>query len=198
MAPARKARLRKTKRNAGKEEEEQQKQEHKRHRSMGGEHESRTKKDAHPQTAEQEEETNSERDRKTVRKADYAYQLVGSRAIILGTCLQDPTEEDGGEQKQHRITRISRHEAEQENYIIQDDVEYADDAQLFMEKDTHEQMCARLGNYSISSETRELNIQRINVLLLVHAGREPKEATPPPFDQIKFSQGGVYWEKRYT
>ena len=52
-------------------------------------------------------------------------------------------------------------------------------------------MCERLGNYDISTETRELKIQWINGLLLVRAGREPQEQMPPPFDQIKFSQWGT-------
>ena len=73
---------------------------------------------------------------------------------------------------------------------MQDDVEYADGAQLFMGKDTHGQMCERLGNCDISTETRELEIQWIDVLL-VHAGRDPEKDTPPPFDQIKFSRGGT-------
>ena len=71
-------------------------------------------------------------------------------------------------------------------------MEYADDTHLFMEQDDHGGMCEGLGNYDISTETRELEIQWVNVLLLVHTGREPKEETPPPFDQIKFSQGGKY------
>ena len=43
-----------------------------------------------------------------------------------------------------------------------------------MGKDTREQMCERLGNYDISTETSELKIQWINALL-VHAGREPEK-----------------------
>ena len=52
-------------------------------------------------------------------------------------------------------------------------------------------MCGRLGNYDISTETRGLEIQWIKVQLLVHAGKEPKAEIPPPFDKIKFSQGGT-------
>ena len=52
-------------------------------------------------------------------------------------------------------------------------------------------MCERKGNYDISTETREIKIQRAKVHLLVHTGREPKKETPPPFDQIKISQGGT-------
>ena len=40
-------------------------------------------------------------------------------------------------------------------------------------------MCERLGNYDISTETREPKIQWANALLIVHAGREPKDEMPP-------------------
>ena len=39
------------------------------------------------------------------------------------------------------------------------DLEYAEGTHLLIEKDTHEQMCGRIGNYDISTETRELKIQ---------------------------------------
>ena len=68
---------------------------------------------------------------------------------------------------------------------MQDDVGYADDAQLFIENDNREQICERRRNYDISTETRELEIQWATVLLLVHAwGGDP-------FDQIRFNQGGA-------
>ena len=119
---------------------------------------------------------------------DHAYRPVGRWAIILGKRVQEPAEEEGKSKKTQRLrTRTSRDGADPEDYIIPDDVEYADAAQLFIEKDTHGQMCERLGNYDISAETRELKIQWINVLI-VHLGREHKEEMPPPFGQIKFSQ----------
>ena len=74
--------------------------------------------------------------------------------------------------------------------LMQDDVGYADDAQLFIENDNREQICERRRNYDISTETRELEIQWAKVLLLVHAGREPGEETPP-FGHIRISQGGT-------
>ena len=75
--------------------------------------------------------------------------------------------------------------------LIEDDVEYADDAQLFMGNDNREQMCERMGNCDISTETRELKIQWPKVLQLVHAGRAPEEEMPPPFDQIRFVRWGA-------
>ena len=103
---------------------------------MEAERESRTKNDAHHRTTEPEKEVYSEREQETESNIDHAYQPVGSRALILGTRLHGPA---GEEEKQSRkpqqlITRTSRDGAEQEDYIIQDDVEYADDAQLFMKK----------------------------------------------------------------
>ena len=79
--------------------------------------------------------------------------------------------------------------------VIQDNVGYDDGATLFIENDTREQMCERMGNYDISTETREIEIQWAKVLLLAHAGREPKEELPPPFDQIRFIQRGAIMRK---
>ena len=55
-----------------------------------------------------------------------------------------------------------------------------------------------MGNYDISTETRELKIQWENVLLLAHDEREHKDEMPPPFDQIKFIAGGRYSGKKYA
>ena len=52
-------------------------------------------------------------------------------------------------------------------------------------------MCARIGNYDISTETGELKIHWAEVHLLVHAGGEPQKERPPPFDQIRFSTWGA-------
>ena len=79
--------------------------------------------------------------------------------------------------------------------IIKDDLEYADDTRLLIENDNRGQMCERIGNYDISTETREIEIQWAKVLLLAHAGREPKEELPPPFDQIRFIQRGAIMRK---
>ena len=48
-----------------------------------------------------------------------------------------------------------------------------------------------LGKCDIDTETRELNTQWVNVLLLFHSEREPTSELPPPFDQIKFSARGT-------
>ena len=100
---------------------------------MEAEPESRTRNDAHPRTLEQEE-ANPEREQETDPDENHAYQPVGNREIILGTRLQKPAgdEEKKNKRTQHHSTRSSRDEADRKNYIIQDDVEYADDAQLFM------------------------------------------------------------------
>ena len=81
--------------------------------------------------------------------------------------------------------------------LIQDDVGCADGATLFMTRDNREQMCDRVGNYDISTEARELKIQWINVLLLMHAGIEPQEELPPPIGQIKFSTRGAIIGRGY-
>ena len=46
-----------------------------------------------------------------------------------------------------------------------------------------------MGNYDITTETREPTIQWIKVLLLTHSGREPTAAPPPPVGQIKLIVG---------
>ena len=71
----------------------------------------------------------------TEPSTSHAYKPVGNREIILGARLQKPAEEEEKKNKRthHLITRTSRDEADQETYIIQDDVEYADGAKLFME-----------------------------------------------------------------
>ena len=48
-----------------------------------------------------------------------------------------------------------------------------------------------MGNYDMATETRELKIQWIKVLLLTHAGGEPITELSPPFGQIEFITGGT-------
>ena len=57
------------------------------------------------------------------------------------------------------------------NQIVQNDLEYANDTQLLIERDTHGQMCERMGNYDIETETRELKIQWAKVELLGNGGK---------------------------
>ena len=59
---------------------------------MEAERESRSKNDAQPRTIEPEKEANSAREKAIKYNTYHAYQPVGSRAIILGTRLQDPEE----------------------------------------------------------------------------------------------------------
>ena len=75
--------------------------------------------------------------------------------------------------------------------LIQDDLDYAYDATICMERDNHQQMRERMRNYDIATETRDFKIQWVKVLLLMHTGTDPKEELPPPFGLIKFSTGGT-------
>ena len=94
--------------------------------------------------------------------------------------------------KQRRRSGKTNNIAERQiGLLIQDDADYADGSTLFMESDNREQMCDRVGNYDIESETRRVEIQWINVLLLMRSGREPREDLHPPFGQIKFTAGGA-------
>ena len=47
-----------------------------------------------------------------------------------------------------------------------------------------------MGRYDIETETRELEIQRPNVPLLVHAGGGQTAELPPPVGLVKFSAVG--------
>ena len=63
-------------------------------RSLGKEYENRPSNKAHPQATEQEGEADASREQETKSNINHAYQLVGSRTIIIGTRLQDPVEEE--------------------------------------------------------------------------------------------------------
>ena len=65
----------------------------------------------------------------------------------------------GKETKRFQIDEPKQTPGELKGQIIQNDIGYADDTQLLIEKDTHEQLCERIGNYDIAAETRELKIQ---------------------------------------
>ena len=118
----------------------------------------------------------------------HAYRQVDSRTITLEARLGESIESD---KKPHQIGAKTNDSEKQTDLLIQDDSEYADDARLFIANGNLEQMCERMGNYDISAQTRDLEIQWAKVPLLVHAGRGPKEELPLPLDQIRFSQGGT-------
>ena len=129
MTPSQKARMRKRKRN---EEKKKNKTGAKMDQINGNRTRKETKNDEQPRTTEQEGEATPSREKETKPHTDHAYQPVGRRALILGTRLHEPPEEEAGKQKtQHLSTRTRRDGAEQEDYIIQDDVEYSEDTQLF-------------------------------------------------------------------
>ena len=70
---------------------------------------------------------------------------------------------NGKAERQHLYTTDvdmgQEEKTKRDHQIIQNDLEFADDAQLFIEKDTRGQMCERIGNYDIATETRHLTIQ---------------------------------------
>ena len=80
--------------------------------------------------------------------------------------------------KTQKLRTKTTNSDEETDLLIQDDAEYADDATLFVETDDREQMCERVGNYDIATETREIKIQFDNVLLLIHAWWRTEERTP--------------------
>ena len=117
--------------------------------------------------------------------------IVGARTIVTETRQQTTQNEEGRSPHQFSPEAARQRNNEQEDLLNQDDLEYADDANLHIEHDAREQLFERMGNYDISTETRDLKIQWVNVLLRTHAGSEPAEELPPPFDQIMLSTGGI-------
>ena len=85
-------------------------------------------------------------------------------------------------------TKIS---TQKKQHIAQDDLEYADDTQLFMGNATRGQMCERLGNCDIATESRHLEIQWVKVELLRREKRKISRPLPPPFGKLKQSNTGT-------
>ena len=106
------------------------------------------------------------------------------RQTVTGTYLKKVQEEKRNKGKPRLHTNATQPTQEITALLIQDDPEYADGAQLLIQRDTNEQLCKSIVNYDISTETRELKIQWAKLLQLIHAGRGPTEPLPPPFDQI--------------
>ena len=64
-------------------------------------------------------------------------------------------EDLSGETKNAEARKNPNNDGKRTDLQIQDDLEYADDTQLCIAIDNREQMCERMGNYDISTETRE-------------------------------------------
>ena len=95
---------------------------------------------------------------------------------------------------------IDRGRAERQPHgqqIIQNALEYADDTQLFIENDTHEQMSERIGNYDIITETRHLTIQWDKVHLIRRERRKLRMALPT-FDEIQHQSTGTILGKEIS
>ena len=74
----------------------------------------------------------------------------------------------GKETQRFKTEKHNKQRRGTKNRIVQNDLEYADDTELLIERDTHEQMCERMENYDIATVTSELKIQWIKVELLRH------------------------------
>ena len=94
------------------------------------------------------------------------WKKVGEKTIITGTTYRKKN--DRGEKQFFDETdgKQTNADMQKKQHIIQDDLEYADDTQLLMGNDTRGQMCERLGNYDIVTESRHLVIQWVKVELL--------------------------------
>ena len=58
----------------------------------------------------------------------------------------------GKEAQKFHTTDIIQPIGGKEDQIIQNDLEYADDTQVLIERYTHEQLCERIGNYDAETE----------------------------------------------
>ena len=90
-----------------------------------------------------------------------------------------------GETQRFQTNETQQAPGELKDQIVRNDLQYSDDAHLLIEKDTHEQICERTGNYDIITETRELKIHWGELVLLKHTGGGEMGKSPPPFGQIK-------------
>ena len=63
------------------------------------------------------------------------WKKIDTRAIIIGTILQRTEKEK--EKQKFQTGETNQTPEEKENKIVQNDLEYADDTQLLIAKDTH-------------------------------------------------------------
>ena len=82
--------------------------------------------------------------------------------------------------------------------IVQNDLEYADDTQLLIEMDARGQICERMLNYEVITESRALKIQWAKVLLPKQTGKRKMWMFPPLFDQIKQGNAGTIQGKEFS
>ena len=85
---------------------------------------------------------------------------------------------------------------QKKQHIIQDDLEYEDDTQLLMGNDTRGQMCEKLGNYDIVTESRHLVIQWVKVELLRREKHNLSKPLPPPFGKINKAVQEPFYEQK--
>ena len=127
------------------------------------------------------------------------WQKVDRRTIIIETRLERSEGTSRGKEIQEfQINETIRPIGGTKDQIVQNDVEYSGDAKLLISKDTHEQLCERIGNYDISAETRELEIQSIKVEILRRGENKLTRPLPAPFGQIKQKSTGTILRKEIS
>ena len=85
---------------------------------------------------------------------DDKWRRVDSRAIIIGTRLEKTNgAKQGKEPERFQINETQQAPGELKDHIVPNDLEYADDTQILIDKDTHEKLCERIGNYDIAMDT---------------------------------------------
>ena len=137
-------------------------------------------------------ETPEEKKQRQEQANRQIWKKVDMETIILKTTYRGINDKKERQYLHTRDTDMNQEKGKrQDRQIIQNDLEYADDAQLFIEKGTRGQMCERIGDYDIATETRQLNIQWGKVELLRRVRRKLREKLPPPFDRIRHNHTGT-------
>ena len=166
------------------------KQEQKWPREMEAEHERRTKNDANPRTIETEKQP-TQKGRKKQNPTQTMPAASGQKDAYSRNKTTGSSRRRGKEKKKHNNSAQGRAAMKKRRLHNTRRRWICRRRPTIYGKDDNGKMRERLGNNDISTETVALKIQWIKVLLLVHAGGAPKAEIPPPFDQIRFSQGGT-------
>ena len=135
----------------------------------------------------EQETTGAEIPHKKRHVGEVRMKKVDRRTIIIETHLEGSVWTQRGKE----IHQVQTNEATQtkegtKHHIIQNEIEYADDTKLLIEKDTHGRLCERIENYDIITETRDLKIQWAIVEILKQREKTDGAITTAPWpDQAR-------------
>ena len=117
-------------------------------------------KDADHETTAGPIETEEDKKQRQEQANKQIWKKVDVETIILKTTYRRTNGKTERQQLHTIDIDVGQEEKiKRDHQIIQNDIEFADDTRLCVEKDTQEQMCERIGNYDIVTETRHRAIQ---------------------------------------